>query len=191
MLINKIREATSQQHKQTDTFLYPFFNAIGSAEEYTKILKAFYGYFQPVMNLINRHVNKTLVTDYAERRKTDTLAADLEYFGIAAHDIEPAKNLPVINSEAEAMGAYYVLEGSTLGGVLLSGIIAERLNSADRKGIAFFSGYGAHSKTMWNRFISYLEHYDNDEKQSALIIHTAEQTFSMFYKHLRQSFGQQ
>lgn len=191
MLINKIREVTSEQHKKTDNFLYPFFKAIETAEDYIKILKAFYAFFHPVMNSIDRHLNKTRVNDYAERRKTGSLAADLEHFGVCAQDIEPAEQLPTITGDAEAMGAYYVLEGSTLGGVFLSGMIAERLGITDSKGISFFSGYGGNSKNMWNRFLSYLEDYDNDEKRSAVIADTAEQTFRLFYEHLQQCFEKQ
>lgn len=186
MLIDKIREATAGNHKQTDAFIYPFFDAIKTTEDYTRILKAFYGFFQPVMAKIDQQVNKELVADYAERRKISALGHDLEQSGIHTKDIQPAADMPVITNEAQAMGAYYVLEGSTLGGVFLSGIIAERLNAPDRNGISFFSGYGGNSKSMWNRFLTYIEHYSNNEQQSAGIVHTAEQTFRLFYEHLQK-----
>lgn len=188
MLIEKIREATAELHKQTDNFLYPFFQAIKTNSDYIKILETFYAFFQPVMEQVEKYMNREVVTDYAARRSTRTLLHDLEQLGVPAPQVLPATALPVIENEAQAMGAYYVLEGSGMGGVFLSSIIAEKLQLKNRETLSFFYGYGNNTKSMWGRFIAFIETYHQNEQQSAAIIDTAVQTFRLFYNHVQQAF---
>jgi heme oxygenase len=59
------------------------------------------------------------------------------------------------------MGALYVVEGSTLGGAVLSRHFAERFGVSRDHGLAFFNVYGDRTGEMWQRYLAALVEYDN------------------------------
>ena len=60
--------------------------------------------------------------------------------------------LPSIRSHQHALGALYVIEGSTLGGKIISKMISHQIPSTDGHGLTFFNSYGDDTITMWERF---------------------------------------
>jgi heme oxygenase len=97
-----------------------------------------------------------LVPDSAARFKAAWLREDLAALGLA-HGQVPAR-VPAFADRFEALGAAYVIEGSTLGGpVLLARLRAAGLSlSRERGGARFLSGYGPQSAAMWRAFRSAL-----------------------------------
>jgi heme oxygenase len=59
---------------------------------------------------------------------------------------------------ADAFGCLYVVEGSTLGGQIISRQVTRNLGlSPDNNGCRFFCCYGENTGTMWRRFGESLE----------------------------------
>lgn len=91
-----------------------------------------------------------LVPDWAERRRSDALLADLRRLGLEAPHPLPVFAVP---SAAHAMGSLYVLEGSKLGGrVLLRRVLAAR----DPRVRAASAYLGHHQPGGWARFTAVL-----------------------------------
>lgn len=67
------------------------------------------------------------------------------------------------SSEASLWGFIYVIEGSTLGGQIISKNIQQSLDLDPTAGIEYFSGYGVNNNVMWRRFLFEL---DNPEAQA-------------------------
>jgi heme oxygenase len=62
---------------------------------------------------------------------------------------------PAIGTKAEALGAFYVLEGSTLGGKkILKALRSEGVSTDD---LHFLDPYGKHAAAHWRIFLSVLE----------------------------------
>ncbi|MDB5202860.1 MAG: heme oxygenase-like protein [Ferruginibacter sp.] len=176
MLIDQIRNTSNSQHKHLEAILFPVLSAINNDQEYKKLLKAFYGYVQPVQDLIMMHINKEVVPDMDERRNAGLLLDDLRTLGDQTIP-EHCENLPEIVDGPSALGALYVLEGSTLGGKIITKMLAEQLGSDSA--LSFFKGYGPETGKKWKDFTRYLE----DERNSPFaetIVQTASQTFALF-----------
>ena len=176
MIIERIREATADSHKQLEEKLFPFINNINSNKDYGKLLNAFYGYIFPVQEMIAAHIDRTIVPDMEQRRNAARITEDLFSISVEPHH-QFATDLPLINDHASALGALYVLEGSTLGGKIISKTISERLGK--NEGLSFFRGYGAETGSMWKKFTQYLEH-DQHIEECEIITRSAVKTFTLF-----------
>jgi heme oxygenase (biliverdin-IX-beta and delta-forming) len=186
MIIDDIRTATRPIHEELDNWLMPQVQQVDTPEKYAALLKAFYTYFNPVMKKIGDHIDLTALPDYAERRKPALILEDLESIGQPFDDILPQTDLPVVLNSAQAFGALYVLEGSTLGGVYLAKALAQNLDIKDHAGLFFFYGYGKESKEKWTRFIDYLNAFGEKEENKEEIVKAANDTFVLFKKHLEE-----
>ncbi|MER2264981.1 biliverdin-producing heme oxygenase [Methylobacterium oxalidis] len=95
----------------------------------------------------------------AERRRLPALDADLGALGLdaAALGLLPAAAAPRLDGPAAALGALYVLEGSTLGGQVIGRRI-ETLHGAEAEGAcAYYRGRGERTGALWAAFRARLE----------------------------------
>jgi heme oxygenase len=92
--------------------------------------------------------------DYAARRRTRQLSADLAALGVAplASGSGAGSGAPKASSRAEALGLVYVLEGSTLGGQVIRR--AARAAGTDLTGLSFLDPYGAKVGERWRAFLA-------------------------------------
>ncbi|RYY49874.1 MAG: heme oxygenase [Chitinophagaceae bacterium] len=176
MLLEKIREATATNHKKLEAQLFPFISAIESTAHYAKLLYAFYGYIKPVQEKVLDHIDPIVVPDIAGRRNADLIVKDLALLGYPT-PVEFSESLPPITDHPGAMGALYVLEGSTLGGKIISKTISEKLGNTTP--LNFFKGYGPETGPKWKDFTQQIEHPVNHAGAERLI-QSAVETFGCF-----------
>lgn len=118
---------------------------------------------------------------FSPRRKSPLLHADLS--ALQARGIEapplPAADivLPAGNAEA-ALGAMYVLEGSTLGGVHIARAILDRHGFTS----AFYGCYGTRTAAMWKSFQQALLRYGEQSPDTARAV--IDGANAMFALHL-------
>jgi heme oxygenase len=182
MLIEQIRSASHQEHTRLEQTLLPYINNIKTAGDYALLLKSFYGYIMPVQEKVFTHINKELVPDIHKRRTAALIKEDLEELG-QLETSTVCGDLPSIDSHHAALGALYVLEGSTLGGKIIAKIIAE--NTGSTAALKFFQGYGEKTGSMWKNFLTYL-HQHNNPAYNGIIVESARETFSLFDKWLKE-----
>lgn len=182
MLITQIRASSGKEHQDLENTLLPYIDRIRSREDYTRLLQAFYGYVLPVQEKIMLHIDQRSVPDIGLRRNAGLLEKDLHELGGAAPQ-EFCQDLPPIRSHAEALGALYVLEGSTLGGKIISKMIAGKLDSS--AGLKFFNGYGEKTGTMWKEFLLRLQENDHPD-HNGTIVESVQSTFLLFDKWLKE-----
>ena len=182
-LIDKVRTATSAMHHTFDSALVPYIQAIHSKEDYAALLLLFYGFFKPVYDKIDMHLNTFCLPDYQNRRKPESILNDLKVLGIN-YTVQLCQNLPPITDNASAFGALYVLEGSTMGGMVIKKMIMDKLGTAE--GLTFFNGYGRQTRERWNVFIQSLNKIENITAGET-VIQTAAATFVLFKDWLQQS----
>ncbi len=70
---------------------------------------------------------------------------------------DPCKlpKFPMSHAHGAAFGALYVLEGSTIGGLIIKKMISEKLGSEE--GMSFFEGYGKKTAERWKVFTQYIK----------------------------------
>ena len=173
-----LKQRTKFPHQQLEKILLSKLKSISAVSDYVDILNSFYGYIKPLETFISTNIDNNLLPDYNKRRKSDALQEDLRCFdsrlgSSLCHD------LPTVNNTYQALGALYVLEGSTLGGQIISRMIAQKLQLQNFDGLAFFKSYGDETLKMWDTFKQVLDEEVLQEDQHA-VIETAEQTFIKF-----------
>jgi heme oxygenase len=118
-----------------------------------------------------------------DRDKLPLLAEDLVLLG----NLEPASIRacdapPDFTSTAAAVGGAYVLEGSTLGGRVISRHIQRRFGPDVAR--TFLDGYGADTGEKWQSFRAALVRFASSREVEDQIIAGAQETFRSFARWL-------
>ncbi len=180
MLAEKLKKDTLQSHQQLEKMLVGRMKAIRSKEDYVKLLQLFYSYFGGLETLIDQHIGQPELNDYAERRKTQALADDIKALGGKPMPKADGENLPEINNALQAFAALYVIEGSTLGGKIISKMMAQQLGVNDGKGLSFFNGYGEDTDNKWEYLKNALNKLTKSSDKDKLVTDSANETFDKF-----------
>ena len=150
---------------------------------YTRRLEQFYGYYRPLeAQLLVARNNLAEWLDVEPRSKARFLQDDLSALGRASADSLPlCRELPELGGPAECFGCLYVLEGATLGGVLISRHIRENLGITPDTGGRFFNAYGERNGAMWHEFRAALTSFAEVSDDHELIITAARTTFETLH----------
>ena len=97
------------------------------------------------------HPGDAAAVDWAARRRAGLFAADLAALGGDPTAPAPVE-VPAPASTDEALGAMYVLEGSTLGGVFIDRHLATLPGLAQAGPLTAFSPYGEQTGARWAAF---------------------------------------
>jgi heme oxygenase len=91
---------------------------------------------------------------FRKRRKVNFLRADLHELGMNCDGIDRRPVRPHRNhaDPRGAWGSMYVVEGSTLGGVIIARNVERRLGLNHRNGCRYFCCYGTDVRPMWTSF---------------------------------------
>lgn len=179
-LSEQLKLDTKSNHQQVEKLLIAQMRSIDTTESYVKLLRLFYGYFGALEDKINQYIGLAQLSDYQQRRKSDSLFNDIEDLGGFTLQKAEDTDLPEIKNHLQAFGALYVIEGSTLGGKIISKIMSKQLNLADEKGLSFFISYGDETEKMWEDFKVVLDLQPEHQGDAALIINAADETFAKF-----------
>ncbi len=182
MLMTTLREETSSYHARLERS--PLLRGLVGAELshrfYAAVLGANYGFYAPLeARLLAAADWPSLGFDLGERLKTPMLEADLASFGLEGEllrALPQCEALPRIPNLYAALGAMYVLEGSTLGGQLVARQLATSLAIGPASGAAFYSSYRARVGPMWQRFRAFVEAYGSAHEDA--VIAAASATFA-------------
>lgn len=183
MILEALKAKTAVNHRNVEAspLMQPIATRNLTPENYTQILQKFYGFFQPLESSIYHLPGlEYYLPDLATRRKAGSILQDLraihqENIALAALPLCP--DVPRISEVSHAFGALYVMEGSTLGGKVISKIVYETLGYTPESGIAFFNGYGTQTGPKWKAFQEALTRFALTPGQQESIIHSATCTF--------------
>lgn len=146
---------------------------------YQRVLEKFYGYYQPMEEHLQ--LGRSQLADWLDvqgRGKTPWLTQDLRRFRpVGAPPLPLCRDLPAMNGPAAYFGCMYVLEGATLGGVIISRHILENLSVSPLSGGRFFHGYGEATGRMWQQFRAGLAAFAETERDQEAVIASARATF--------------
>jgi heme oxygenase len=112
--------------------------------------------------------------DFPARRKAPLLARDLEALGVAPL---AGAVVPAFTDAASVLGAFYVLEGQTQGGLHLLPLVEARLGLSAKRGASFFASYGPETGAMWQAFSAAVETRCNTPEANQRAVAAAESTF--------------
>lgn len=187
MLNEYIKEHTKEAHQTLEVIVIKQLKAIRSEEDYANILKKFYIYFSSVEYAIQSYIEGDVLPDYAQRRNSTHIRADIETLG-GEVEVNRTAIVPLIRNAREALSALYVLEGSIMGGPYIVQMLKKY---GITQGFSFFSGYGDESAKMWEKFVNVLNTVGSDPITFPDSANTANQTFSRFQDMLIEPNEQQ
>lgn len=179
MLSEKLKEATKTNHQLLEKKLITNIKSIRTKQDYTALIALFYGFFGGMEKQINKEIDTTQLQDYAERRKATALANDLDQLGAVKPTLASDKEIPQISNHLQALGAFYVMEGSTLGGKIISKMIRQQIGEPDMEGLSFFNGYGEKTDAMWQTFKDVIDQPLLPAEQE-VVVKAADETFFQF-----------
>lgn len=136
-------------------------------DQYANILQKKHRLYQALEPKIQRHLH----FDYVS--KIRWLEMDLERMSINPIDAQP----PAIDfpQPDEALGALYVIEGSTLGSQLITRHLG---NSLPQLPHHFFSGYKAETGMRWKKYLSFLAQME-PKIDASRVVAGAQRTFEV------------
>jgi heme oxygenase len=165
--MRQLRAATRAEHIRLEAL--PFFTALGSGElrlvSYVGFLRALSVVYEAFERAVAdaRHPRLAAVWDDS-LRKLPLIDQDLGYFQrygvpqtpvavVRASLVGQAVRRRAHDDPVSLLGYLYVLEGSTLGGLILRDQIARAFDLEGPGGLAYVSSYGAATVSRWRGFI--------------------------------------
>lgn len=182
MLLDELRERTRACHEKLERGI-DLDRRIANLDSYRQFLERWYGWYLPWEQMAASQPYPEIVEFMRPRWKTPMLQSDLEVLSSGKLERLPEAGVFVPKSEAEWIGAIYVLEGSTLGGQIISRRIEERLPLSHGRGYSFFRSYGERVGSMWNEFRQFAHKTVSSDKSETTVA-AADRTFSALHRWL-------
>lgn len=183
--LENLRSTTSQSHTNLEAL--PISASIMNPEvtnyEYALYLNLMHDLVKDAEENIFPTISE-IVTDLNDRNKTHLLEQDLKSLGVVKdRDIKPLSESLSAPSKGFAMGIFYVIEGSSLGGRVILKNINTVLGHDIENGAAYFGGYGGQTGSYWKNFLSMLTQYEAENNNADQIIAGADYAFNAISRH--------
>ena len=146
---------------------------------YQKAIAGLHASFAVTEKAIQKNLNPEQQSQWQFQSSVSKLQADLQNLKIKNEPNAPAFSL---DSEAQAIGAIYVLLGSSLGGAMIAKHLAHHLQLDESSGLAFYgSSHEAHPR--WREFKMRLnDHFSVHPTEISELVTGAQKTFQLFTK---------
>lgn len=155
--LHKLRHDTAPFHKSIEQL--PISSLLLSKEvslkNYRDYLIVLYGFVKEFEIYIYPQVQH-VIDDLESRRKTELLCKDLQSLSIDPEKIKTIDD-PFFKQDhtiAGALGCMYVLEGSTLGGQLISRHLGKILGEPVTGSLTYLKAYTTNTGSMWKKFLN-------------------------------------
>lgn len=176
-----LREETAALHQQAERHVR-ILDPDATDTTYARYLARMYGFHVPMEDLFARdRVLTAAGFDPLGRRKRALLARDLDALGVDARALPLCAALPSIVTAGDApgaIGAAYVIEGSTLGGAFILARMRARLGHLIGRATAFLDGYGPETGARWKAFVALAERLLVEREARAAAAASARATFA-------------
>jgi len=155
MLSSELKNNTEDIHRQAEKVMVRWLKRVRSLEDHVDLLNWLYAYYGPLEDRIKTQLSSDNFPDIERRSRADELLLDMEAAGVPLPAPEICRDLPEIDTYGKALGALYVLEGSTLGGRIIADMLSRQLGS--EKCLSYFNSYGNETAGMWHSFKDLLD----------------------------------
>ena len=181
-LLDRLKAQTRAEHGAMEAALDLMRDDLLLAD-YRRLLELYFGFYAPVEARLAGMLASVALGGLAfeTRRKLPLLRADLAALGgPAAETLAVCNALPPLHTLAQAMGCLYVLEGATLGGMVIGRHVQRTLGLTPDCGARFFHGSGARTAEMWRTFRAALAEFAADADAADApdaVVESANETF--------------
>ena len=178
-LRQRLKVATQPYHDQTEQSSGP--GAEFTLDDYRAFLRTAWLFHRSLESSLTDVLSPTTKEDlrWPERLKTPRIVRDLHELGV-----DPAASLASlsfpINSVPQALGALYVAEGSTLGGMMMKKMWEKDPLIGPHVSFQFLGCYGQQTGAYWKSFIAVLESTVTESDDEVETIAAAQATFEFY-----------
>jgi len=177
-LREELKIFTRPLHEAIENAYYPkrLTDRVLTLEEYHDYLTLFHAFHCVIEPWIESFPEwKAYDCDIALHRRIDFLIQDFTHFGLTPKPLEIT--IPLPHSFGFALGVLYVLEGSRVGGLMLSKTLESHFGLSDGKGYRYFCGNNDQSMQIWRTFCSILDKIDFPPQERTATVLGATWTF--------------
>lgn len=192
-LRDELKYATRTEHEQLEAAL-DLMRADFTLANYRELLARYLGFYQSFEAYVQSRADLgwPVASFYVGRQaKQRWLQNDLEV--LVDDPPRPAYLIPadvfssLFATPSILLGAVYVIEGSMLGGRILTRHFSETLGLTPESGLQFFNGYGADTKMHWQALLKLLEESEFDLACRPEAVSGAKRMFALLHRHLLPS----
>ncbi len=178
-VLARLKTETRPQHDAIEAALALTSKTL-TVDAYRHTLARFYGFYRPLEAGLHAIADwKERGLDLVERQKTQLLEMDLRALGVTNPAALPVcTDLPPHDTFAAGFGCLYVLEGATLGGLVIGRSVRAATAITRDTGGRFFYGYGDRTGPMWQAFRVVLGAFAMTCADPNEIVSAAQATFS-------------
>lgn len=175
MILQRLKEETRVQHEEVEAAV-DVMNQMFDIADYRRLISKFWSFYAAYEPELPLQALSDAGFDYSERIKLPLLESDARVLGLEFQDV--ALPLPDLSSVATAFGSLYVIEGSTLGGQVISRHLKQHLGLTPENGGAFYFGYGQATGPMWKAFGESLTRFSLTASADDEIVEAARAAFA-------------
>lgn len=175
----RIKAATQPYHDQTEALPT---RSVGefTLDDYRDFLLTSWVFHRSLERSLTHFLPKSVQEElqWPERQKTSRLEADLQELNVNYRDFP---FLPFeVTTLPEALGAMYVAEGSTLGGMMMKKMWEKDPVIGEHSSFAFLGCYGTQTGPRWKSFLEVLETTLSSPSEEEAAIASAQATFRFY-----------
>ena len=174
-LLARLRSETRPYHEalEQNAFNQALTAGTLATAETTRFLAKMYGFLVPYETALQQHAAAfSPAWEVPERLRAHLITEDFEQHG-PAPGLPLCPAMPPLHTRRQLLGAMYVVEGSTLGGQ----VITRQLAQAGIPLRAYFTGYGARTGPRWKTFCQLLTEAAPTDPDQDEIVASAALTF--------------
>lgn len=182
-ILNRLKDETTpmHQHIEENEYATAIMTNRLTMDKYKEYLVKFHGFIKPLEEklLVVEQAPGSVLSDPL-RNKTSWLEHDLRALGMdqsAIDNLPQCAALPDLSTRARALGCLYVLEGSTLGGQMITKKLSQYLPIDPEVNGRYFNSYGANTRDRWQAFRQELQAEADNADKEAQMIEAARETF--------------
>jgi heme oxygenase len=184
-LISAMRRATATRHADVEALLG--LDAPFDLPTYGRVLRGFDAFLRAWEPRLETALPETMRPWFARRRRGFLAWRDLQALDLPPMD-DATLAMPQLNGLSAALGSLYVLEGSALGGQVISRQVARQHGLHAGHGAAYFNGWGERTGPMWREFQEVLEEHEAQGADRDAACTAAAATFDALSAVFRQIF---
>lgn len=151
-VLDRLRVETAAVHHDLEQTL----NIVGrlcEPEPRMNLVAAYFRFHLVMENALRPFLEDVAALEFSARCRSSRLSVDLLALGCVPPSHDSA--IFCVQARAEAMGAFYVVEGSSLGGRTILKELKRRRVSLE--GLSFLDAYGMVTGSLWQSFLNILD----------------------------------
>ncbi|WP_172251161.1 biliverdin-producing heme oxygenase [Saccharibacillus deserti] len=189
-ILERLKNESAPYHDRVEANPYAsaIMNGTIGLDEYRRYLELFYGFVAPLESRAETsQAPRGAGYDLETRRKTPMLERDLIRLGLSPAQIAALPlcgELPDLSTPGKLLGCFYVIEGSTMGGQMITKKLSQSLAITPEAGLSYFNAYGPNTRIRWGEFRERLLEAADSEERCTEITDTAIETFRLLERWL-------